>query len=93
MKKNEAPQKEFFQNINFYLTLALTKDEESGDYTAYYVQFPEACAQGRNEKEAVKLLDEIFPYLLERKKTEFIKYHEETSNPAIKYQDRKMTAA
>ncbi len=92
MKKHEEVQKQFFQNISFYLTLALAKDEETGDFTAYYVQFPEACAQGRNEQEAVKLLDEIFPYLLERKKTEFIKYHQDSAS-SIEYKDRPMTTA
>ncbi len=81
------------QSINFYLTLALTKDEETGDFTAYYVQFPEACSQGRNEIEAIRLLDEIFPYILDIKKNEFIKYHNEKGPTKIKYQDRKMTNA
>lgn len=93
MKKKEEAPKDFYKNIKFYLTLALSKDKESGDFTAYYVQFPEACAQGRDEKEAVKLLDEIFPYLLDKKKQEFITYHENVKNSPIKYQDRQMTAA
>lgn len=93
MKKNEAISNPSYQNIQFYLTLALSKDEKSGDFTAYYVQFPEACAQGRNEKEAVKLLDEVFPFLLQMKKDEFIKYHEENSKSKIEFKDRQMTAA
>ena len=88
-----SSKNEFYQNIQFFLTLALTKDEETGDFTAYYVQFPEACAQGRDKAEAVKLLDEIFPFLLEKKKEEFIKYHSKNSNSATKYEDRQMTAA
>jgi predicted RNase H-like HicB family nuclease len=93
MKKMQPIKDEFYQNIQFFLTLAWTKDDETGDYTAYYVQFPEACAQGRNKAEAVKLLDEIFPYLLEKKKQEFIKYHSSHSNSVTKYEDREMTAA
>jgi predicted RNase H-like HicB family nuclease len=93
MKKNEASSSEAFQSINFYLTLALSKDDESGDFTAYYVQFPEACAQGRDEKEAVKLLDEVFPFLLQMKKDEFIKYHKANSKSKIEFKDRQMTAA
>lgn len=92
MKKNETTYADF-QNIKFYLTLALSKDEQTGDFTAYYVQFPDACAQGRDEKEAVKLLDEIFPYLLEMKKKEFIKYHQKNSPSTIQYKDRQMTTA
>lgn len=93
MKKNEAISSSIYQNIKFYLTLALSKDEESGDFTAYYIQFPEACAQGRDENEAVKLLDEVFPFLLQMKKDEFIKYHQENSKSEIEYKDRQMTAA
>lgn len=73
MKKMSSSKNEFYQNIQFFLTLALTKDEETGDFTAYYVQFPEACAQGRDKAEAVKLLDEIFPFLLEKKERRIYK--------------------
>jgi len=93
MKRNIASKKDFYQNIRFFLTLAFTKDDESGDYTAYYVQFPEACGQGRDKAEAIKLLDEIFPHLLEKKKNEFIKYHQGNSSSATKYEDIQMTAA
>lgn len=91
--KEESTKNEFYQNIHFFLTLALTKDKETGDYTAYYVQFPEACAQGRDKAEAIKLLDEIFPFLLKKKKKEFIKYHKMDSNSVTKYEDREITMA
>jgi predicted RNase H-like HicB family nuclease len=38
------------QKVKFYLTLALLQDQETGDFTAYYVQFPEASAQGRTRR-------------------------------------------
>lgn len=92
MKKNQVTQANF-QDINFYLTLALVKDEETGDTTAYYVQFPDACAQGRDDIEAVNLLNEIFPYLLDIKKKEFMQYHQEHSGHAIVYEELQMTNA
>jgi len=80
------------QKVKFLLTIAFLKDADSGDFTAYYVQFPEACAQGRTKKEAEKLLDEIFPYLLKSKKEEFIKYHKNEPK-SITFEDRQMMSA
>ena len=80
------------QELSFYLTLVLLKDEESGDYTAFYAQFPEASAQGKTQDEARKLLNEIFPHMLEDKKAEFLKYHPEALNKSIKLSEQKATA-
>lgn len=77
------------QNLNFYLSLVLLQDEKTGDFTAFYAQFPEASAQGRTKEEAESLLDQIFPYLLHDKKEEFIKYHQ-GSSASIQILDRQM---
>ena len=53
------------ETLKFYLSLVLQQDEKTGDFTAFYAQFPEAAAQGRTQEEAKLLLDQIFPYLLE----------------------------
>ena len=42
----------------------LMKDKETGDTTAYYTKFPNICAQGRDDKEAVNLLNEIIYIVL-----------------------------
>jgi predicted RNase H-like HicB family nuclease len=81
------------QQVKLYLTLAFLKDAETGDFTAYYVQFPDASAQGRTKKEAKKLLNEIFPYLLKEKKDEFIKYHKDEPPRCITFEDRQMTVS
>lgn len=77
------------QALKFYLSLVFQQDEKTGDFTAFYAQFPEACAQGRSKEEAKTLLDKIFPYLLEDKKEEFIKYH---SNCPMQILERPMEA-
>ncbi|HXL55966.1 MAG TPA: hypothetical protein VN958_06905 [Chitinophagaceae bacterium] len=59
--------------FDFYLTTVFLEDEKTGDVTAFFAQFPEASAQGRNEEEAKKLLYEIFPIMLEDKGEEFVK--------------------
>lgn len=58
----------------------MIQDEKSGDYTAFFAQFPDASAQGKSQDEAKKLLFEIFPYLLVQKKEEFLKYHPDWKN-------------
>ena len=63
------------QELSFYLSLITVQDEKSGDYTAFFAQFPDASAQGRSAEEAKKLLFEIFPILLNDKKEEFLRYH------------------
>jgi predicted RNase H-like HicB family nuclease len=79
------------QKVKFNLTLAFLQDAETGDFTAYYVQFPEASAQGRTKEEAEKLLDEIFPYLLNDKKAEFVKHHKNELK-LITIEDRQMVS-
>lgn len=59
--------------IDFYLTTVCVEDEKTGDVTAFFAQFPEASAQGKDENEAKQLLYEIFPVMLEDKGDEFIK--------------------
>jgi predicted RNase H-like HicB family nuclease len=68
------------QHLSFYLTVVYEQDEKTGDITASFAQFPEAASQGRTQSEATKLLYEIFPYLMQTKKDEFLKYHPATSN-------------
>ena len=36
------------------LTAILVKDKKSGGFSAFFAQFPEAVAQGHDEKEAKK---------------------------------------
>ena len=64
------------QHIKLYWSLVFQTDESSGDITAFYLQCPEASAQGRTKEEAKALLHEIFPYALKEKKEEFLCYHD-----------------
>lgn len=75
------------QTLQFYLSLVFEQDENTGDFTAFYAQFPEASAQGRSKEEAKRLLDEIFPCLLNDKKEEYLKEH---SHRPIQIQERQM---
>jgi len=60
----------------FFLTTVFVKDKKTGNITAFFAQFPEASAEGRTKKEAKKLLEEIFPIMIEDKGKEFIeKFH------------------
>ena len=77
------------QNIKLFLTLVFTKNEKTGDVTAFYAQFPGATSQGRTEQEAENLLDEILPYILIEKKDEFLKYHQ-TPDSNFKITDREI---
>lgn len=75
-QKIEVMERE--QALKFSLSLVFQQDEKTGDYTAFYAQFPEATAQGRTKEEAKILLDQIFPYLLQEKREEFLKYHSDS---------------
>lgn len=63
------------QTVNFFLSLVLIQDQVTGDYTAAYAQFPEASAQGRTKEEAILLLNEVLPFALEDRTSEFMQYH------------------
>lgn len=63
------------QDIKLYWSLVFQTDENSGDITAFYLQYPEASAQGRTKEEAKALLHEILPYALKEKKEDFLRYH------------------
>ena len=77
------------QELKFHLTLAFIQDADTGEFTASYIQFPEASAQGRTKQEAEMLLDQIFPYLLEDKKEEFMKYHKDEPQ-YVTFEERQM---
>lgn len=81
-----------FRKLSFYLSLVLLKDNETGEYTAFFAQFPDASAQGRNEEEAKKLLFEIFPSMLEDKRDEFLRYHPQSSNQVRNIYEQKVSA-
>ena len=65
------------QSLKFYLTLVFQQDEKTGEFTAFYAQFPDAISQGRTKEEATSLLNEILPYALSDKKDEFLRYHKD----------------
>lgn len=55
------------QHINFPpipLKAILIGDKNSGGFSAFFAQFPEAMAQGSNQDEAMKNLVEIFTVML-----------------------------
>lgn len=58
---------------DFYLTMVFVEDEKTGEVAAFFAQFPEASAQGKDENEAKQLLYKIFPIMPEDKGDEFIK--------------------
>lgn len=62
-----------FHHLSFYLTVVYLEDQDSGDFTAFYAQFPDAIAQGRTKEEAKNLLIEIFPIMMEDKHEDFFK--------------------
>jgi hypothetical protein len=64
------------QELQFYLKIVFLEDKKTGDVTAFFAQFPEAAAQGRNEDEAQKLLYEIFPHMMKDKAEELANYHQ-----------------
>jgi hypothetical protein len=66
---------EMKQELQFYLKIVFLQDKKTGDVTAFFAQFPDAAAQGRNEDEAQKLLFEIFPHMMKEKEDELAKYH------------------
>ncbi len=76
--------------FDFFLTTVCLEDETTGDVTAFFAQFPEASAQGKDENEAKQLLYEIFPVMLEDKGEEFIKTFK---NPHIKSIDKQRVFA
>lgn len=80
------------QNLKFYLTLVCQEDAQTGDFTVFFAQFPEASAQGRTREEAELLLEQIFPYVLADKRDEFIKYHQ-NSETAYQVIDKPMQAS
>lgn len=61
-----------FHHLSFYLTIIFVQDDDSGDFTAFFAQFPEAVAQGRTKDEAATLLTQIFPVMMEEKHEEFV---------------------
>ena len=52
------------------LTAILVKDKKSGGFSAFFAQFPEAVAQGHDEKEAMENMIEVFKIMLLDKKQE-----------------------
>lgn len=52
------------------LTGIMIHDEVYDRYTAYFAEFPEAIAEGKDEKEAIENLMEAFKTILEFKKEE-----------------------
>lgn len=77
------------RSLKFSLSLVFLQDEKRGDFTAFYAQFPEASAQGRTKEEAEMLLDQIFPFLLQEKKEEFLRGH---GTASLQILERKMVA-
>lgn len=77
------------QLLSFCLTTVFLEDEKTGDITAFYAQFPDASAQGRDKDEAKKLLDEIFPHMLREKGEEFKRYHI-AHNKSVSYLEQKV---
>lgn len=65
------------QNVKLYWSLVYQTDVKTGEVTAFYLQCPEATAQGRTKEEAKALLLEILPFALEDRKEEFLKYHKD----------------
>lgn len=75
--------------LMFNLTTVFLEDDKTGNITAFFAQFPDASAEGRNKEEAEKLLMEIFPIMLEEKKEQFLK--EFPSSP-MTFEDKKVYA-
>lgn len=82
--------KQSSHDLIFYLTPVYIIDEKTGDITAFFAQFPEAAAQGRDKDEAKKLLFEIFPHMLNDKKEQFLKDFHPTPKQTITYDDVQM---
>ena len=64
------------------ITGILIQDKEDKGYTAYFAEFPEVIAEGKDEKEAQENLFEALSFMLEVKKQEMSKeknYDEKTS--------------
>lgn len=53
------------------LTGILIEDKQSGGFTAFFAEFPEAVAEGANEVEVQKNLFEALTNVLEVKKDEY----------------------
>lgn len=56
----------------FELTIILVPDKKSGHFSAFFAQFPEAIASGKNEHEAQLNLFDIFKVMLEDKKQDIL---------------------
>lgn len=79
-------------HLMFYLTVVYIKDNETGDITAFYAQFPDATAQGRTKKEATNLLNEIFPIMMEEKQEQLLKEIYKTFGSDISFERQQVTA-
>lgn len=58
----------------FELTILLVPDKKTGHYSAFFAQFPEAIATGKDQKEAQLNLFDLFRAMLEDKKAELLKH-------------------
>lgn len=63
------------QHLSFYLNTAFLTDEETGEVTGFFVQFPNATVQAPTIEQAEKLLGEILPHMMKENFDEFRKYH------------------
>jgi predicted RNase H-like HicB family nuclease len=59
--------------LSIELTTVLVEDKKTGHYSAFFAQFPEAIAYGRNEDEAEINLYDIFAVMLRDKKNEVLR--------------------
>ena len=75
-----------YNHITDALTPVFIKDKETGYFTAFYVEFPNAVSQGRDKKEAFVFLNEIFTLMMNETKEDFLKkYNEIGENENIEY--------
>jgi len=51
-------------NISFQLMATVIEDEDTGFFSAFCSEFPEAFAQGKTHDEAVKNLIDLIPFVL-----------------------------
>lgn len=79
-----SAQNENIMKPKLSITSILIQDPEDGGYTAYFAEFPEIIAEGRDEDEATRNLIEAFSIMLEAKKQDMQQERHFNSKSKIK---------